>query len=194
MVGLRRPFLARRSAKSVNFPRAPAAQAMQIHLAKSDITAMPVDAVVNPANSLGIMGGGVSAALSRKGGPTIQREAMSLAPIAVGAAVVTNAGQLWAKHVIHAPTMEQPGTKVGVENVRRATRAALLAAARHGFEVIALPGMGTGLGGVDPADAARAIVDELRAHRQPKPSTVYLVDIDDEILFCLEEALRLAVG
>jgi O-acetyl-ADP-ribose deacetylase (regulator of RNase III) len=167
---------------------------MQIHLAKSDITAMPVDAVVNPANSLGIMAGGVSAALSRKGGPTIQKEAMSLAPIAVGAAVVTNAGQLWAKHVIHAPTMEQPGTKVGVENVRRATRAALLAAARHGFDVIALPGMGTGLGGVDPADAARAIVDELRAHRQPKPSTVYLVDIDDEILFCLEEALRLAVG
>ena len=167
---------------------------MQIHLAKSDITAMPVDAVVNPANSLGIMGGGVSAALSRKGGPTIQREAMSLAPIAVGAAVVTNAGQLWAKHVIHAPTMEQPGTKVGVENVRRATRAALLAAARHEFDVIALPGMGTGLGGVDPADAARAIVDELRAHRQPKPSTVYLVDIDDEILFCLEEALPLAVG
>ena len=167
---------------------------MQIHLAKSDITAMPVDAVVNPANSLGIMGGGVSAALSRKGGPTIQKEAMSLAPIAVGAAVVTNAGLLWAKHVIHAPTMEQPGTKVGVENVRRATRAALLAAARHEFDVIALPGMGTGLGGVDPADAARAIVDELRAHRQPKPSTVYLVDIDDEILFCLEEALRLAVG
>jgi O-acetyl-ADP-ribose deacetylase (regulator of RNase III) len=168
--------------------------AMQIHLAKTDITTMNVDAVVNPANSMGIMGGGVAAALSRKGGPTIQREAMSMAPIAVGAAVVTGGGQLWAKHVIHAPTMEQPGMKVGVENVRRATRAALLAAARHGFEMIAIPGMGTGLGGVDPADAARAIVDELRAHRQPKPATVYLVDIDDEILMCLEEALRLAVG
>lgn len=136
----------------------------------------------------------MAAALSRKGGPTVQREAMSLAPIAVGAAVVTNGGQLWAKHVIHAPTMEQPGTKIGVENVRRATRAALLAAARHGFDVIAIPGMGTGLGGVDPADAARAMVDELRAHRQAKPSTVYLVDIDDEILLCMEEALRLAVG
>jgi O-acetyl-ADP-ribose deacetylase (regulator of RNase III) len=70
----------------------------------------------------------------------------------------------------------------------------MLAAARNGFEVVAIPGMGTGLGGVDPADAARAMVDELRAHRQPKPSTVYLVDIDDEILMCLEEALRLAVG
>src|SRR6476620_6137472 len=155
---------------------------MQIHLAKSDITEMAVDAVVNPAKSLGIMGGGVSAALSRKGGPTIQKESMSLAPIAVGAAVVTNAGQLWAKHVIHAPTMEEPGTKVGVENVRRATRAALLAAAHPGFDVIAIPGMGTGLGGVDPGDAARAIVDELRARRQAKPSTVYLVDLRDEIL------------
>jgi O-acetyl-ADP-ribose deacetylase (regulator of RNase III) len=167
---------------------------MQIHLAKTDITEMAVDAVVNPANSLGIMGGGVAGALSRRGGPSIQREAMSLAPIAVGAAVVTNAGQLWAKYVIHAPTMEEPGSKVGVENVRRATRAALLAAAHHGFEVIALPGMGTGLGGVDPADAARAIVDELRAHRQPKPTTVYLVDLNSEILSHLEEALRLASG
>ena len=69
-----------------------------------------------------------------------------------------------------------------------------LAAARNDLDVIAIPGMGTGLGGVDPADAARAMVDELRAHRQPKPLTVYLVDIDDEILMCLEEALRLAVG
>src|SRR6185436_8031844 len=125
---------------------------MQVHLAKSDITTMPVDAVVNPANSLGIMGGGVAAALSRRGGPSIQREAMSLAPIAVGAAV------------------------------------------DHGFELIAIPGMGTGLGGVDPSDAARAIVDELRAHRQAQPATVYLVDLDDEILFCLEEALKVASG
>jgi O-acetyl-ADP-ribose deacetylase len=167
---------------------------MVIHIAKSDITEMAVDAVVNPANSLGIMGGGVAAALSRKGGPSIQREAMSLAPIAVGAAVITGGGQLWAKHVIHAPTMDEPGQKIGVENVRRATRAALIAAAHQGLETIALPGMGTGLGGVDPADAARAMVDELRAHRQPKPATVYLVDLNENMLRHLEEALRLATG
>ena len=154
---------------------------------------MAVDAVVNPANSLGIMGGGVAAALSRKGGPSIQKEAMSLAPSRWAPRWSPTPASCWAKHVIHAPTMEEPGSKVGVENVRRATRAALLAAAHHGFEIIALPGMGTGLGGVDPADAARAMVDELRAHRQPKPATVYLVDLDDEILMCLEEALRLAV-
>jgi O-acetyl-ADP-ribose deacetylase len=163
---------------------------MQVHLAKSDITDMAVDAVVSPANSLGIMGGGVAAALSRKGGPLIQREAMSLAPIAVGAAVVTNAGRLWAKNVIHAPTMEEPGQKVVVESVRRAMRAALLAAAQRGFEVIAVPGLGTGLGGADPADAARAMVNELRAHRQATPSTVWLVDTNDQILAHLEEALQ----
>ena len=118
------------------------------------------------------------AALSRKGGPAIQREAMSLAPIAVGAAVVTNAGQLWAKHVIHAPTMEEPGIKIGDRERPAGHPRGALAAARHGFETIALPGMGTGLGGVDPSDAARAIVDELRAHRQPKPATVYLVDLE----------------
>ena len=163
---------------------------MQVHLAKSDITDMAVDAVVSPANSLGIMGGGVAGALSRKGGPLIQREAMSLAPIAVGAAVVTNAGHLWAKNVIHAPTMEEPGQKVVVESVRRAMRAALLAAAQRGFEVIAVPGLGTGLGGADPEDAARAMVNELRAHRQANPSTVWLVDTNDQILAHLEEALQ----
>jgi O-acetyl-ADP-ribose deacetylase (regulator of RNase III) len=163
---------------------------MQIHLAKSDITEMAVDAIVSPANSLGIMGGGVAAALSRKGGPLIQREAMSLAPIAVGAAVVTNAGRLWAKNIIHAPTMEEPGLKVSVESVRRATRAALLAASQRSLPVIAIPGLGTGLGGADPADAARAMVNELRAHKQPNPATVWLVDLNDEVLANLEEALR----
>jgi O-acetyl-ADP-ribose deacetylase (regulator of RNase III) len=163
---------------------------MQIHLAKSDITEMAVDAIVIPANSLGIMGGGVAAALARKGGPTIQREAMSLAPIAVGAAVVTNAGHLWAKYIIHVPTMEEPGLKVSVENVRRATRAALLAASQRAFPVIAIPGLGTGLGGADPADAARAMVNELRAHKQPNPTTVWLVDLNDDILAYLEETLQ----
>jgi O-acetyl-ADP-ribose deacetylase (regulator of RNase III) len=167
---------------------------MQIHLAKTDITEMAVDAVVNPANSLGIMGSGVAGALHRRGGPSIQQEAMSLAPIAVGAAVVTNAGTLWAKYVIHAPTIEEPGVKVGVENVRRAIRAALLAASVRGLDVIAIPGMGTGLGGVDPYDASRAMVDELRAHRQARPTTVYLVDLRDEVLMNLEEALRVASG
>ncbi|MBI4508323.1 MAG: macro domain-containing protein [Deltaproteobacteria bacterium] len=163
---------------------------MQVHVAKADITLMPVDAIVNPANSLGIMGGGVSAAIRRRGGEKIQQEAMACAPIAVGAAVVTTAGRLHTKAVIHAPTMDEPGLRIGVENVRRATRAALIAAAVHGFDTIAMSGLGTGVGGVDQDEAARAMVDELRAHKQGKPNTIYLVDIDEQMLFSFEDALR----
>lgn len=167
---------------------------MIVHLAQHDITSMAVDAIVCPANSMGIMGGGVAGALSRKGGPTIQREAMSLAPIAIGAAVVTNPGKLWCKRVIHAPTVEEPGLKCSVENVRRAARAALLAAGHHQLATLAMTGIGTGLGGVDPCDAARAMADELRAHRMPFPSTVWVVDTNEEVIQCVEEALEIATS
>jgi O-acetyl-ADP-ribose deacetylase (regulator of RNase III) len=163
---------------------------MQVHVAKADLTLMPVDAIVNPANSLGIMGGGASGAIRRRGGDKIQQEAMSCAPIAVGAAVVTTAGRLHAKAVIHAPTMEEPGMMIGAENVRRAARAALIAADRNNFKTIAIPGIGTDLGNVPIDEAARAIVEEIRAHRRPCPETIYLVDTNDYMVAALEEALR----
>lgn len=165
---------------------------MVIHVAVADLVNLPVDAIVNPANSLGIMQGGVAGAIRAAGGPTIEEEARASAPIAVGAAVVTTAGDLFAKAVIHVPTMEEPGQKIGVENVRRATRAALLAAARFNHEVVAFPAIGAGAGGVPFDEAARAMVDELRAHKQPMPSTVYLIAPRAELVPPFEEALRLA--
>ena len=163
---------------------------MQVHVAKAELWTLPVDAIVNPANSLGIMGGGISGMLKRQGGDVIQQAAMAASPIAVGAAIVTTAGQLPAKHVIHVPTMEEPGMKIGAENVRRAARAALIAADRNGFKVIAIPGIGTDLGDVPIEEAARAIVEEVRAHRRPCPETIYLVDTNDVMIANLEEALR----
>jgi O-acetyl-ADP-ribose deacetylase (regulator of RNase III) len=79
---------------------------------------------------------------------------------------------------------------VGIENARRATRAALIAAAAHGFDMIALPGIGTGSGGLSHEEAARAIVDEVRGHKGPKPGIVYLVDLSDLMLRSFEDALR----
>ncbi|MBC7975354.1 MAG: macro domain-containing protein [Myxococcales bacterium] len=136
------------------------------------------------------MGGGIGGILRRQGGDTIQQAAMQAAPIAVGAAIVTTAGQLPARHVIHVPIMEEPGQKIGAENVRRAARAALIAADRNHFKVIAMPGIGTDLGEVPFDEAARAIVEEIRAHRRPDPETIYLVDTNEEMVFALEEALR----
>jgi O-acetyl-ADP-ribose deacetylase (regulator of RNase III) len=165
---------------------------MVIHVALGDITQLTVDAVVNPANSLGIMENGAARTIKVEGGDGIEDEAKSAAPVAVGAAVVTGAGQLWCKAVIHAPTMEEPGMKIGVENVRRATRAALLAAGRNGYETIAFPGMGTGTGQVPYDEAARAMVDELRAHKMPQPSTIWLIATNHDMIYAFEDALRLA--
>jgi len=165
---------------------------MVIHVALGDIAQLPseIDAIVNPTNSLGVMVASVALTIKEAGGQSIEDEAKACAPIAVGAAIVTSGGRLFTKHVIHVPTMEEPGMKIGVENVRRATRAALIAAARHGFNVIAMPGMGTGTGGVAMDEAARAMVDELRAHKQPQPSTIYLVALTDEMVTAFAEALR----
>ena len=165
---------------------------MVIHVALGDITQLTVDAIVNPANSLGIMENGVARTIRTEGGEAIELEAKSCAPIAVGASVVTGAGDLFCKAVIHAPTMEEPGMKIGVENVRRATRAALLAAGRNGYETIALPGMGTGTGQVPYDEAARAMVDELRAHKMPQPSTIWLIATNNDMIYAFEDALRLA--
>jgi O-acetyl-ADP-ribose deacetylase len=165
---------------------------MVIHVAIGDLTQLTVDAIVCPANSLGIMSGGVAGAIKAVGGQSIEDEAREAAPIAVGAAVVTTAGELFCKAVIHVPTMEEPGMKIGVENVRRATRAAMLAAARYNHATIAFPMMGAGIGGVPIDEAARAMVDELRVHRQPMPQTVYMIALNQEMVFYYEEALRLA--
>ena len=81
----------------------------RIELWNGDICDLEVDAIVNPANSMGIMGGGAAGAIRRKGGDKIQQEAMACAPIAVGAAVVTTAGKLHAKSVIHAPPWKSRG-------------------------------------------------------------------------------------
>jgi O-acetyl-ADP-ribose deacetylase len=163
---------------------------MQVHVAQAEITSLPVDALVNPSNSLGIMGAGVSGALRRQGGDEIQTEAMGKAPIAIGAAVITGAGALPARHVIHVPIMEEPGDKAGAENIRRAARAALIASDASKFQVIAFPGMGTDIGGLPVEEAARAIVEEIRAHRRTFPETIYLVDTSVEMVTAFEEALR----
>jgi O-acetyl-ADP-ribose deacetylase len=165
---------------------------MVIHVAIGDLTQLTVDAIVSPGNSQGIMAGGTAGQIKAAGGQAIEDEAKEAAPVAVGAAVVTGPGELFCKAVIHAPTMEEPGMKIGVENVRRATRAAMLAAARFGHTTIAFPLIGIGVGGVPVDEAARAMVDELRAHKQPQPQTVYLMATGQDMVFYYEEALRLA--
>ena len=119
---------------------------MTIVVKKGDLTQISCDAIVNPANSYGYMGGGVAGAIKRVGGTEIEKEAISKAPIDVGKAVATTAGTLPCRYVIHAPTMRRPAMKIEVENVKLATKAALETGIKLKLRTIGIPGMGTGVG------------------------------------------------
>ncbi len=127
---------------------------MSIVVKTGDITKISCDAIVNPANSYGYMGGGVAGAIKRVGGIEIEKKAVAQAPIFVGSAVATTAGMLPCQFVIHAPTMRKPAMRIPVENVAKATSAALKLGRQLDIRQIAIPGMGTGVGGVSPDDAA----------------------------------------
>ena len=139
-----------------------------IRVLRGDITRWETgvrpSAIVNPANSLMIMGGGVAGAIKRAGGPEIEEEARRRAPVPVGEAIATTAGRLPVDFVIHTPTMEQPAMRTDVDKVGRAMRAALELADREGIRAVAFPGLGTGVGGLSPDEAARTMMEVLKAH------------------------------
>ena len=161
-----------------------------------DITKLEVDAIVNPANSLLLMGGGVAGAIKRVGGEEIEKEALKYAPIPVGKAVATTAGKLKAKAVIHAPTMERPAMRTSVNKVRAAVKAALECAEEKGYVSIAFPGMGTGVGGVPVSDAARVMVEVIKefVDRGTSVRRIVLVgfgkDLTDAFISSVKELLK----
>ncbi|MFZ2456755.1 MAG: macro domain-containing protein [Candidatus Altiarchaeia archaeon] len=161
---------------------------IRIVVTKGDITGFGCDAIVNPANSTGSMGGGAALAIKKAGGESIEEEAMKKAPIAVGRAISTNPGILPAGFVIHAPTMEKPAEKIPEENVEKATTAALELGNRLGAKSIAFPGMGTGVGGVPNSDAAQAMVRAIKRFIRDKQEAkslriekIILIGYDDEL-------------
>ena len=134
-----------------------------IEVADADVTALAVDAIANAANTDLEHGGGVAAAISRAAGPGLQRESRERAPIGLGEAVETGGGDLPARWVIHAATMELGGP-TSAEIVRSATAATLARAEALGCRSLALVAFGTGVGGFPLDEAARIEVEEVRRH------------------------------
>jgi len=163
---------------------------LRLRLVEGDLAQLAVDAIVNPANSHGVMGGGVAGAIRKKGGSGIEKEAMKNAPIAIGKAVATTAGSLPCRFVIHAPTMEQPAEVTSIERARKATRAALECADRAHLKQIAFPGMGTGVGRVDPQVAAKVMVEEARRFKPQSLEEVIFVAWDKNLHRAFEKALQ----
>jgi|ECHnycMinimDraft_1075156.scaffolds.fasta_scaffold00033_12 O-acetyl-ADP-ribose deacetylase (regulator of RNase III) len=126
-----------------------------------DITEVEADAIVNPANELLIMGGGVAYAIKKRGGDEIEREALSQGPIRIGEAVATSAGKLKARYVIHSPTVKEPGGNTNSDWVKLATNAALNKARELKISSLAFPLMGAGVGGLSIEESIRAMMSVL---------------------------------
>jgi O-acetyl-ADP-ribose deacetylase (regulator of RNase III) len=163
---------------------------LRMIVVQGSILEVEAEAIVNAANSQGYMGGGVAGVIKRAAGVEVEDEARKQAPISVGKAVLTSGGKTKFKGIIHAPTMPQPAMQIPPHNVALATRAALVLGDSHGFTSIAIPGMGTGVGGVAHAEAAALMVKEIKAYSAHTLRSVVLVDVDSAMVSAWREALK----
>src|SRR5260370_22615506 len=115
-------------------------------ISAGDLVEQAVDAIVNAANNDLLLGGGVAGAIRRRGGPTIQRECDAHGRVKVGEAAITGGGELPARHVIHAASMQLGGSTTA-ESLRSAMDHAFRLARAHGVRPIAGPSVGSGIPG-----------------------------------------------
>ena len=163
----------------------------QLDLIEADITELDVEALVNPANEDLVLGDGVAGAIREKGGPSIQKECKRIGGTPVGTAVITGAGNLAAKHVIHAV-----GPRMGEGDEDRklssAVRSSLALADRHGLRSIAIPAISTGVFGFPMDRCARITLTEVHRYLQggTKLHRVVVCLFDDEAFNTFRRELR----
>jgi O-acetyl-ADP-ribose deacetylase (regulator of RNase III) len=132
--------------------------AAQVVIIAGDLVEQDVDAIVNAANNELLMGGGVAGAIRARGGAAIQRECDAHGPVNIGEAAITGAGDLHARHIIHAASM-QLGGRTTADSLRSSMDHAFRLARVHGVRTIAVPAVGTGIAGFPMEDCARIMAD-----------------------------------
>lgn len=159
----------------------------QIEVVLGDITTQHVDVIVNAANPSLMGGGGVDGAIHRAAGPqlleackVVRQHQSELAP---GHAVITVAGELPAKAVIHAVgPVWQGGENHEARSLEDAYLNSLRLAAANGYKTLAFPAISTGVYGFPKAAAAAIAVATVSDYltRKPLPERVYFVCYDEE--------------
>ena len=148
-----------------------------LELIEGDITEMRTDAIVNAANAKLILGGGVAGVIRRKGGPKIQDECNKIGGTFVGGAVITTAGNLKAKYVIHAvgPRMGEGNED---EKLKNATLNSLKLADDKNLKSISFPAISTGIFGFPIERCAEIMLKTTIGYLQEQTGL-------EKIVFCL---------
>jgi O-acetyl-ADP-ribose deacetylase (regulator of RNase III) len=142
----------------------------RIELWNGDICDLEVDAIVNAANLSLWMSTGVGGAIKRAGGDAIEFAAVRQAPVPLGGAIVTPAGTLAARAVIHAVSLDRDRRTSGTI-IDAAVRSAMARAREINATGIAFPALGTGVGGFPLDEAALVTVQAVR-DELPKSPTI----------------------
>jgi ADP-ribosyl-[dinitrogen reductase] hydrolase len=134
-----------------------------IYLYLGDITSLHADAIVNAGNTMLFMGSGVAGAIKKKAGDQVEKEAMAQGPIQPGETVVTGGGRLDVRYIIHAAVMDIDYETKG-DIIARATYNSLRRADDLGVDTVALPALGTGMGGYTIEDCAHIMIKETKKY------------------------------
>jgi len=163
--------------------------AERIEILQGDLTEMDTDAIVNAANNDLQLGGGVAGAIRRKGGPKIQEECDEIGPVPVGGAAITSGGNLKARFVIHAASI-QLGGQTSAHSLRSSTAHSLRIAAQKGLKTIAFPAVGTGIAGFPLRECAEIMLREVAKHFEGPTSLekVKFVLFDEEAFGAFQTA------
>ena len=161
----------------------------RIEILQGDLVEMDADAIVNAANNDLQLGGGVAGAIRRKGGAQIQAECDEIGTIPVGGAAITSGGNLKARHVIHAASMELGG-RTSAHSLRSSTAHSLRIAAQQGLKTIAFPAVGTGIAGFPIRECAEIMLREAARHLEGPTSLekIYFVLFDQAALLEFQHA------
>jgi O-acetyl-ADP-ribose deacetylase (regulator of RNase III) len=154
-----------------------------LRLVQGDITERNIDAIVNAANSRLQHGGGVAGAIVKKGGQIIQEESNKIGHTPVGTAVITGAGRLPARFIIHAvgPRMGEGDEDNKLKN---AVLNSLKLASERGLTSISLPAISSGIFGFPKDRCADILIKAALNHIKENPtSSLQLIE------FCVYDDL-----